>query len=94
MVIRWKPMDKMEWNAPELRYLIRYRLKKADPKLDMLSSKMELRGKQEENSGKWHEFFVEDPLVVTFWLCVKYIFNLVEECFGQNLNVEFKLLHC
>ncbi|KAI1716969.1 fibronectin type III domain-containing protein [Ditylenchus destructor] len=63
MVIRWKPMDKMEWNAPELRYLIRYRLTKADPKLDMLSSKMESGGKQDENSGKWHEFFVEDPLV-------------------------------
>lgn len=28
LVIRWVPMDKYDWNAPELKYLIRYKLNK------------------------------------------------------------------
>lgn len=30
LVIQWQPMDKYDWNAPELRYLIRYRMNKPD----------------------------------------------------------------
>lgn len=26
LVIRWIPMDKYEWNAPDLHYIVRYRL--------------------------------------------------------------------
>jgi hypothetical protein len=39
-------MSKMEWNAPGLRYQIKYRLK--------------------EPHAKWSEFYVEDPLAVSY----------------------------
>lgn len=29
-VIHWKPLDKYDWNAPRLQYLVRYRLKEPD----------------------------------------------------------------
>ncbi|GMR48446.1 hypothetical protein PMAYCL1PPCAC_18641 [Pristionchus mayeri] len=30
LVIHWKPLDKYDWNAPRLQYLVRYRLKEPD----------------------------------------------------------------
>uniref|UniRef100_A0A7E4V282 Neuroglian n=1 Tax=Panagrellus redivivus TaxID=6233 RepID=A0A7E4V282_PANRE len=30
LVVRWAPMDKYDWNAPELRYLVRYKLNAPD----------------------------------------------------------------
>jgi hypothetical protein len=32
LVIRWDPLPKMEWNAPGLRYQIKYRLKEPHAK--------------------------------------------------------------
>lgn len=26
MIIKWKPMDKYDWNAPGLQYIVRYKL--------------------------------------------------------------------
>uniref|UniRef100_A0A915CMW2 Contactin n=1 Tax=Ditylenchus dipsaci TaxID=166011 RepID=A0A915CMW2_9BILA len=48
LVIRWIPMDKLDWNAPGLKYLIRYR---------------KSSGKSRMEEPQWNEFFVEDPMV-------------------------------
>lgn len=26
LIIQWKPMDKYDWNGPDLKYIVRYRL--------------------------------------------------------------------
>lgn len=49
LVIQWSPMQRNDWNAPGLHYLIRYRQKKNN---------------LIKHSNKWTEFFVEDPYVV------------------------------
>ena len=48
--IKWTPMEKREWNAPGLRYLIKYRIWPEN--------------KDSHHNDEWNEFFIEDPFMV------------------------------
>jgi hypothetical protein len=55
LVIAWEPMRRRDWNAPGLRYLIRYREHLADGD----TAKMD---REEQELVRWTEFIVDDPL--------------------------------
>lgn len=61
MVIQWTPMPRNDWNAPGLKYLIRYRRTKTN----------KIYENSLNESNKWTEFFIVDPYIVNFLIFLK-----------------------
>lgn len=75
LVIQWQPMNKHDWNAPQLRYLIRYRLMRKKLKQDTFPNYItksennylfDKYSRLTKSDEKWKEFFMEDSLAVIF----------------------------
>lgn len=64
LVIYWKPMEKIDWNGPEMKYMIKYRyicLAKKSFR-HFLQNYVKNFSRLNRDGEMWRQFLVEDPL--------------------------------